>query len=187
MPRTPIDYSKTNIYKLVCNDLNIAETYVGHTTCFRNRKNQHKHACNDSNNKRHGTRLYQFIRDNGGWDNFSMVLVEEYPCESLLQACQKERFWIEKLVAELNCQTPSRDKKQYYIENRKEIVVYRKNYYNENKEKKQKYRNENKEQIRIHKQKYAEEHKEHIKAYMREYRLKQKAKKQSINNTTTFV
>jgi len=32
MPRTPVDYSKTIIYKIVCKDLSIVDLYVGHTT-----------------------------------------------------------------------------------------------------------------------------------------------------------
>ena len=34
MPRKEIDYSKTVIYKIVCNDLNVKDVYVGHTTDF---------------------------------------------------------------------------------------------------------------------------------------------------------
>ena len=42
MPLIPIDYSKTIIYKIVCNDLNICVVYVGSTTDFIRRKNEHK-------------------------------------------------------------------------------------------------------------------------------------------------
>jgi hypothetical protein len=38
MPKKPTDYSKTILYKLVCNDLNITECYVGHTTHFVKRR-----------------------------------------------------------------------------------------------------------------------------------------------------
>jgi len=42
MPKVPTDYSKTIIYKIVCNDLNVNECYIGHTTNFIKRKGQHK-------------------------------------------------------------------------------------------------------------------------------------------------
>ena len=42
MPRKEIDYSKTVIYKIVCNDLNVKDVYVGHTTDFTKRKATHK-------------------------------------------------------------------------------------------------------------------------------------------------
>ena len=37
MPKLPIDYSKTIIYKIICCDLNIKDCYVGHTTDFTRR------------------------------------------------------------------------------------------------------------------------------------------------------
>ncbi len=42
MPRNEIDYSKTIIYKIVCNDLTITDCYVGSTTDFKTRKAAHK-------------------------------------------------------------------------------------------------------------------------------------------------
>ena len=45
MPRTAVDYSKTIIYKIVCNDLNVKDIYVGSTTDFTKRKNKHKSCC----------------------------------------------------------------------------------------------------------------------------------------------
>ena len=38
MPKKNIDYSKTIIYKIVCNDLNIIDVYVGQTTNFTKKK-----------------------------------------------------------------------------------------------------------------------------------------------------
>ena len=57
MPFLKTDYSKTIIYKICCNDLNITDIYVGSTTNFRARKSQHKTRCKDYNNK-----LYNFIQ-----------------------------------------------------------------------------------------------------------------------------
>ena len=34
MPKSNCDYSRTVIYKIVCNDLSITDCYVGHTTEF---------------------------------------------------------------------------------------------------------------------------------------------------------
>ncbi len=49
MPKEVIDYSNTIIYKIVCNDINITDTYVEHTTNFV----KHKHAQKQSvNNKK---------------------------------------------------------------------------------------------------------------------------------------
>ena len=51
MPKIPIDYSKTIIYKIVCNDLSIKECYVGHTINMTKRKCCHKSTCNNEKDK----------------------------------------------------------------------------------------------------------------------------------------
>jgi len=46
MPKTPIDYNNTLIYKLRHKeDYDNANIYIGSTTNFTQRKNQHKFAC----------------------------------------------------------------------------------------------------------------------------------------------
>jgi len=97
MPIT--DYSKTIMYKIVCNDLNVKECYVGHTINMTKRKCCHKSACNNEKNKSHNLKIYQIIRQNGGWSNWSMILVEKFPCEDKYQACKKEREIVEELDA----------------------------------------------------------------------------------------
>ena len=47
MPRIPIDYTKTIIYKFVCNDINIKDIYVGATTDMIRRKAKHISVCNN--------------------------------------------------------------------------------------------------------------------------------------------
>ena len=51
MPRQNVDYTKTIIYKIVCNDDNFDYLYIGSTTNFTKRKNNHKSCCNNQNNK----------------------------------------------------------------------------------------------------------------------------------------
>ena len=41
MPRTPISYANTHVYKIVCRDLNSKYCCVGHTTDFKRRKSEH--------------------------------------------------------------------------------------------------------------------------------------------------
>ena len=40
-----IYYNNAIINKLVCNDVNITDCYVGHTTVFSHRKQKHKSGC----------------------------------------------------------------------------------------------------------------------------------------------
>jgi predicted GIY-YIG superfamily endonuclease len=63
------------IYKICCDDLP-EFVYVGSTKAFRQRKNEHKSNCNNDN-KKHNFKLYQTIRENGGWENWRMVIIDE--------------------------------------------------------------------------------------------------------------
>ena len=127
MPKKPIDYGKTTFYKIVCNDLNIKDCYVGHTTDFRRRKHQHKRTCYDETDQIHyNIYLYEFIRNNGGWDNFDMVEISTECITSSLEARRKEREYIEQLNATLNKIRPVRTEEEH--------VEYHRQYYAEKKE-----------------------------------------------------
>jgi hypothetical protein len=158
MPRLPIDYSKTIIYKIVSKDVNIKECYVGQTTDFTKRKCQHKSNCNNISSKWYNLHIYQFIREHGGWINFDMIEVEKYNANDILDAHKKERYWIEQLQATLNKLIPSRTIKEYYEQNKDKI-----------KEQQKEYREQNIDKIKEHQKEYYEQNKEHKKEYMKEY------------------
>ena len=152
MPKKEIDYSNTIIYKLCCKNPEITDIYVGHTTDFRRRKYQHKSHCHNEKTIMYNYNVYKFIRDNGGFKNWDMVMIEQYPCENKLEAERKEREYIENLNANLNCIIPTRTDKEYYKDNSEKIKEKVKKYYNENlekiKEQTKKYRDENKQKIK---------------------------------------
>jgi len=139
MPRKEINYENTIIYKLACNDLSVKDVYVGHTTDFTNRKRAHKKSCIYPNMKNYHLKVYQIIRENGHWENWSMIEIEKYPCHDNNEARARERYWYELLNANMNTNCPTFDKenlkeygKKYRIEN-KEIIrekdkIYRKEY-----------------------------------------------------------
>ena len=136
MTKTPIDYSRTIIYKLCCKDPNIKDIYVGSTTDFRIRKNSHKTCCNNPNSKKYNRLVYQFIRENGGWQNWDMIMIKKYTkCKSKLQCLKKERKYIEKLNATLNSDIPGRTTKEYYKDNKDKVLKHKVKYYQKNKEK----------------------------------------------------
>lgn len=146
MPRKPIDFSKTIIYKIVCKDLLVTQCYVGHTTDFTHRKNNHKTRCNNKNDNGYNIYVYTFIRENGGWDNWDMIEIEKFPCLDVNEAHKQERYWIETLNAELNKIIPTRTYEEW--EKDKE---YYKNYHKEHteqiKEKNKLWREKNKDEF----------------------------------------
>jgi len=148
MPRSPIDYSKTSIYKFVCKDLNITDIYVGHTTCWKDRKRAHKKCWNNVNNKKYHLKIYQGIRENGGWDNWDMIEIEKYSCKDTNEAKARERYWVEFYGANLNMIIPNRTKKEYYKdtieEQREKLRIYASNHREEKREYDKKRREEKK-------------------------------------------
>ena len=123
-------------YKICCLDTNIVESYVGSTKNFTRRKCEHKR--NVSN---HHYKVYQFIRDNGGWDNFNMIPIKEVECETKLQAIMIEEEIRCELKANLNSikayiteeQLIQRDK-DYRIKNKAYICEQKKQYWEANKD-----------------------------------------------------
>jgi len=85
MPKLPMDYSKCCIYKIEHID-DESLVYVGHTTSFDKRKTAHKNNCYNEKDKKYNLKLYQMIRENGGWDTFKMIEVEKYPCNDRREA-----------------------------------------------------------------------------------------------------
>lgn len=101
-PKNKADYSKTIIYKICCKDQIISDIYVGHTTNFTQRKNQHKTLCYNKNDKNYNQNVYKFIKDNGGWDNWKMIQIKEYCLKNKREAESTEQSWIEQLAPILN-------------------------------------------------------------------------------------
>jgi len=173
MPRKPIDYSKTIIYKLVCKDLSVKDLYVGHTTNWIKRKSNHKKNCYNANSKRHNFKVYTMMRDNGSWDNWDMIEIEKYPCNDEREARTRERYWYEELHASMNTNRPiwTEEEKKEYEKNRD-----RTEYRNRPEVKEQKRINSLKpEQVEKRKQyRQDENNKQKMKEYLKDYRKKNK-------------
>tara|TARA_R110000822_G_C15098049_1_gene471543 strand:+ start:186 stop:689 length:504 start_codon:yes stop_codon:yes gene_type:complete len=103
-----------SIYSIVCKDPLVLDCYVGQTMNFMNRKRNHKDNCINPKRERHNIKLYTFIRDNGNWDNWNMVLIKIYNCVDKFEAIQYERLHYEELNASLNDKYPGRTKKESY-------------------------------------------------------------------------
>ena len=95
------NYNNTIIYKIICNNSDIDNTYIGHTVNFRLRKNHHKMSCEGKGNNKN-CNLYKFINNNGGWVNFKMIEIEKYPCLNKNEACERERYHYDLYINILN-------------------------------------------------------------------------------------
>jgi hypothetical protein len=135
MPRVPIDFAKTIIYKIVCNDLKITDCYVGHTINFMRRQQGHKNTCANEKLRNYNFKVYKTIRENGGWTNWCMITIEEYPCKDFFEASVRERYYYEQLNSNLNMISPQRFEKEYRDMTKEKRSGYRKS---------DKYREQNK-------------------------------------------
>jgi hypothetical protein len=167
------DYANTVMYKICCKNIDITDIYVGHTTNIRNRIKCHKNTCNNPKDKNYHYKVYEFIRNNGGWDNWEIIVIEEYSCNSFSDAIIKEREYYETLKPTLNSIFPQRTNeeykeckkqynKEYYNENKQHYNEYNKEYYQNNKEKINEYHNENKQHYNEYHKEYYQNNKEKI-------------------------
>jgi hypothetical protein len=106
MPKVEIDYSNTIIYKITCKESSITDLYVGHTTNFVQRKHAHKQSCINLKSNNYNCKLYKVIRENGGWQNWTMEIVNFFNCHDHYEARKKEQEYFLSLNATLNSIEP---------------------------------------------------------------------------------
>lgn len=149
-----INYETTTIifYKFVCENPEIKSCYVGHTSHFNRRKAEHKHSCNTEKSSKFYRKIYQIIRDNGGWDNWKMVEINRQICLDKIDAYKIEQQFIEKLQTDMNMINAYTNKadydKQYRFDNAEKIATYTKQHYLKNKEHLKNCRFENAEKLK---------------------------------------
>ena len=123
-----INYNNSCIYKLHCNDQSIKEIYIGSTSNFRNRRYYHKYCY-----LKKDTKVYKFIRENGGWDNWTMTLIKECNFETKKQLLNEEKNTIKKETNPLlnMVKKPIRTKeelkewkKQHNIKNKEKYLAF---------------------------------------------------------------
>ena len=99
-------YNNGKIYKLI--NTKDKKIYVG-STCnsLQFRKKGHISASLQDPDRR----VYAHL-NSIGWENVKIISIEKYPCESLQQLFQRERYYIESLKAELNTVIPYRSEEE---------------------------------------------------------------------------
>lgn len=109
------------IYRIAAGDY----TYIGSTKDFKQRKIRHKSNCSNINDTHYNCKVYQMIREVGGWDKCEITPIEEYECESQLQAHIREEYWRRLYKPQLNSnrahitedERKERDKEYYLTPN----------------------------------------------------------------------
>ena len=163
------------MYKITCNT-DESLIYIGSTTNFRVRKNRHKNACINENYKEYSLKVYEMIRSNGGWINWTISPVEIYYSDNKTKAKIRENELMDEFKSNLNLikayiseeerktnlkiykndnkEYYKQISKDYYIANKDIIQDYNKKYYEENmdnlKEQQKLYYKNNKEKSKLY-------------------------------------
>ena len=149
MPKKANTWENCIIYKLWNED----DFYIGSTTDFACRKRHHKSNCNNEKSQNYNLKLYQLIREKGGWDAWSIIPLEEYKdCKNQTEARIREEEWRVKTNASLNMRRAYRSdelKKEsltrYREQNHEKIAEINKQYREQNREKISQYREQNRD------------------------------------------
>jgi hypothetical protein len=132
---------------------NMGLLYIGSTKSIHQRKTAHKKACAIS-----PLPLYSYIRENGGWEQFKMEVLEEYRYETIQDLRKRERHWIEERKPLYNQRIPTRSWKERYSNNKDEIIKrIRQNQLNHI------------EEHKAYQKQYRDSHKDKAREYMRSY------------------
>ncbi len=183
-------YQRGKIYSMTGDD---GHYYIGSTTqTLASHFHQHKEF-----SKTHDTRVYEYCK-RVGWKNITMELLENYPCNSSEELHTREEYHLAPMRDDPLCLninrahlTPEVRKmavKEYYEENREQLVSYQEVYREEHPdrvaacqaaykasrrkelaEKQRAYAKEHQEELRITQKEYRNSHKEELQAYFKKY------------------
>jgi len=151
--KKPTDYTKGLIYKIYCNDETITDVYIGSTVDFKPRRRKHKYNCYNEKSPGYNCKVYKFIRDNGGWSNWTMIELYKYPCSNKIELKQEEDRMMIELKSTLNKMRACRNLTEYRNDNRemlnKKSAVYRAENRETIKKRSAEYRAKNRESINM--------------------------------------
>ena len=122
-----------------CDDKKV---YVGSTTNLKKRIKRHEEGCYYVKSKEHNFNLYKYIRENGGFYMYEIIILECYVCNFKYELHDREDDYIQMYDNNLN------SKRAYLTrdENKEKIKEIHK-----------KYRDKNKDKIKENKKKYCDE------------------------------
>jgi hypothetical protein len=162
MGRLALDYSRGKIYKIVVDTDEEYDVYVGSTAqpLLSSRMTKHRTGYRKwlNGEKTYFSSFKLFERF--GLDKCKIVLIENYPCNSVDELTSRERYWFETLK-NCNIRKPYLGEEERAKETQK---IYSHSHYEKNKEKRleqcRQYREQNTEKIRERCRLYYEKTKE---------------------------
>lgn len=112
------------IYKISCKNKNIKDSYIGSTQYFKKRCHVHKNISKSPHNPNYNLKLYQSIRNNGGFDNWDIKKICEVNIQSKNEIFKIENLYCKIYNSTLNKNICGRDHKMYYEDNKDKYKEY---------------------------------------------------------------
>ena len=135
MEDVDIRYENAVIYMIKHKTDDIKEFYIGSSKDFKERCGTHKRSCNNQNSKNYNLKVYKYMRENGGWNEWTIVKLYDYPCKNRNELELEEQRAVKEYKSTLNTQVPCRTPKEYYEDNKEKKIQQGKEYRKDNKEK----------------------------------------------------
>ena len=134
-----------NVYRLSCKDEAVKDCYIGSSINLMSRLSKHKNNSNNPNSEKHHLKIYQKIREYGGWDNWKCEVLDTLENPTRKQLIQLERMYYEEQIenATLNTTYCGRTKKECNT-----------NWWNNNPNYMKEYREKNPERVKAINDKY---------------------------------
>jgi len=124
------NYWVYKLYKEGCEDF-----YIGSTKHIIQRKQEHKSICNNKNAPNHNLKVYEYIRNNGGFDEWSFEIMEHIRNSiNAKELRDVEKKYIKELKPSLNMVVPNRTIREWHADNKQKVYLQRKQYRENNKE-----------------------------------------------------
>ena len=179
----PIEKLDYTFYKWIHTSKDLIDLcYVGSTANMVSRKALHKSCCNNPNSKEHNILLYKTMRENGGFNNFKMVILgtTEQITKREAQAIEEQYRVAEKATLnERRCyitdEQKKEHKKQYRQEHKDELAERQKQYYKKHEEEYAEYRQEHKDELAEKRKQYYKDNKQELIEKAKKYYQENKA------------
>jgi len=99
MPKVRINYAEMIFYKICCSSTNITKVFVGHTTNVNQRKHTLK---KQTQSETYCSDMIEFIKNSGGWENWSLQILEKYECKTHIDIVLREIYHTDALNHKMN-------------------------------------------------------------------------------------
>ena len=113
------------------------DIYIGSSKNIKMRLQAHKYSCNDIGNDKYNLKVYKFIRENGGFENWKYHIIESFDVlpegRGLME---REDYWMLELKPTLNSQRANHCRsdrnKEYHQKHREKLNTRKKKWNNDN-------------------------------------------------------